>query len=70
MELNSEQRLWVAVVNRALKDLNSSNLNYQKEAKYWLLYDLYDFPLVSAYIGIDFKKFRIGILKYVSNNDN
>ena len=58
-----EQRLWMAVIARAVEEWVSGPLTSQREAEKYLFYDERDFPKVCSAAGLDLQALRTKLYK-------
>jgi len=58
-----EQRLWTAVIARAVEEWVSGPLTSQREAEKFLFYDENDFPKVCSAAGLDPQALRTKLHK-------
>lgn len=56
--MSRDQRLWMAVVNRAVMDLFNPNKKIRKEAYEWLFNENEDFEIVATLLDTNPNKFR------------
>jgi len=68
----SEENLWIAVINNAVKDLRSKNELHRSSARYWIASDSDHFPAFRAVCGelrLDYEQVRDRIFQNLIDDE-